>query len=423
MNRSKLIFYASAGAFITYFSMYAFRKPFTAGLFEGMAFWGVDYKILLVTFQLIGYASSKLIGIRFISELDKTKRIYLILGLVIFSWIALLLFSLTPAPMNAIFLLLNGLPLGLIWGIVFSFLEGRKLTELLAAGLSVSFIVSSGSVKTIGRWLIEFGISEFWMPVVTGVLFFPFLILGVWMLSLIPEPSLADRKARTVRPKMDKQSRRAFIRMFFPGLAATVILYLSLTMFRDVRDNFAVDIWDTLGYLDVPSILTTTEAAIAGVILLIAGSLFLIKSNIKALQINLIIIPACAVLMISSLLLYQYSVIGPVLWMILMGFSMYLPYITYHTMLLERWIAAFKVHGNVGFLMYIMDSVGYLGAIAILVVKNYISPEMDWGTFFIQLSWGTALIMLTFGVYSSFYFTKKLKLSLTVSAKHEFSTR
>lgn len=238
------------------------------------------------------------------------------------------------------------------------------------------------------------------------------------MLSLIPEPSLVDRKARTVRPKMDKKSRRAFIKMFFPGLAATVILYLALTMFRDVRDNFAVDIWDTLGYMDIPSILTTTEAAIAGVILLVAGSLFLIKSNIKALQINLMIIPACALLMIISLLLYQYSIIGPVMWMILMGFSMYLPYITYHTMLLDRWIAAFKVHGNVGFLMYIMDSVGYLGAIAILVVKNYVSPEMDWGTFFIQLSWGTALIMLLFGIYSSFYFTKKLKLSLTVNAKH-----
>jgi hypothetical protein len=391
--------------------MYAFRKPFTAGLFEGLTYLGVDYKILLVTFQLIGYASSKLIGIRFISELDKSKRVYLILGLVSISWIALLLFSLTPAPYNAIFLFFNGLPLGLIWGIVFSFLEGRKLTELLAAGLSVSFIVSSGSVKTIGRLLIEFGISEFWMPVLTGVLFFPFLILGVWMLSVIPEPSVADLKARTARPKMDKQSRRNFIRLYFPGLSATVILYLALTMFRDVRDNFAVDIWDTLGYLQIPSILTTTEAAIAGIILIIAGSLFAIKSNVKALQINLVLLPVCAVLMMASLLLYRYEIIGPVLWMILMGFSMYLPYITYHTMLLDRWIAAFKIRGNVGFLMYIMDSIGYLGAIVVLIVKNYVSPDISWGSFFINLSWFTAIIMFLFGIYSTYYFTNRLKFA------------
>lgn len=411
MNRSKFIFYASVGAFITYFSMYAFRKPFTAGLFEGLTYFGVDYKILLVTFQLIGYASSKLIGIRFISELDKSKRVYLILGLVSISWIALLLFSLTPAPYNAIFLFFNGLPLGLIWGIVFSYLEGRKLTELLAAGLSVSFIVSSGSVKTIGRLLIEIGISEFWMPVVTGVIFFPFLILGVWMLSVIPEPSIADQKARTARPKMNKQNRRNFIRLYFPGLSATVILYLALTMFRDVRDNFAVDIWDTLGYLQIPSILTTTEAAIAGIILIIAGSLFAIKSNVKALQINLVLLPVCAVLMMASLLLYRYEIIGPVLWMILMGFSMYLPYITYHTMLLDRWIAAFKIRGNVGFLMYIMDSIGYLGAIVVLIIKNYVSPDISWGSFFINLSWFTAIIMFLFGIYSTYYFTNKLKLA------------
>jgi hypothetical protein len=391
--------------------MYAFRKPFTAGLFEGLTYFGVDYKILLVTFQLIGYASSKLIGIRFISELDKSKRVYLILGLVSISWIALLLFSLTPAPYNAIFLFFNGLPLGLIWGIVFSYLEGRKLTELLAAGLSVSFIVSSGSVKTIGRLLIEFGISEFWMPVVTGVIFFHFFDFGSMDVFHNSRTIYCRSKSTYGTPKMNKQSRRNFIRLYFPGLSATVILYLALTMFRDVRDNFAVDIWDTLGYLQIPSIFTTTEAAIAGIILIIAGSLFAIKSNVKALQINLVLLPVCAVLMMASLLLYRYEIIGPVLWMILMGFSMYLPYITYHTMLLDRWIAAFKIRGNVGFLMYIMDSIGYLGAIVVLIVKNYVSPDISWGSFFINLSWFTAIIMFLFCIYSTYYFTNKLKLA------------
>ena len=66
---------------------------------------------------------------------------------------------------------LNGLPLGMIFGLVLAFLEGRKCTEALAAGLCASFIVSSGVVKSVGRWLIvNQGYSEFEMPWITGLI-------------------------------------------------------------------------------------------------------------------------------------------------------------------------------------------------------------------------------------------------------------
>ena len=56
--------------------------------------------------------------------------------------VALLLFALVPAPYNFGCLFLNGLPLGMVFGLVLSFLEGRRLTEALAAGLCASFIVA-----------------------------------------------------------------------------------------------------------------------------------------------------------------------------------------------------------------------------------------------------------------------------------------
>jgi hypothetical protein len=49
--------------------------------------------------------------------------------------IALLLFGFVPRPWNAVCLFLNGLPLGMVFGLVLGFLEGRQLTEALAAGL------------------------------------------------------------------------------------------------------------------------------------------------------------------------------------------------------------------------------------------------------------------------------------------------
>jgi hypothetical protein len=309
----------------------------------------------------------------------------------------------------------NGLPLGMIWGIVFSYVEGRRYTELLAAGLSISFIVSSGAVKTIGRLLIDTGgVSEFWMPVLTGLIFIPFLGLGVWLLTRIPPPTSEDIMERQPRNPMDKESRRALVRRFFPGILLTSVIYLLLTVFRDVRDNFAVDIWKDLGFLDQPAILTTTELVVALIVLFFAGSLYTVRNNWIAFSSNMIIISASAILILISTTLFIRDIIHPVIWMVLMGLGMYLPYIIYHTMLLDRWIASFKMQANVGFLMYIMDSVGYLASLIILIIKNYFSPQMSWSNFFIGISWVTGVSMMILGLMALAYFKNQYRDALKI---------
>jgi len=59
----------------------------------------------------------------------------------------LVLFALVPPVWKAAALFLNDLPLEMIWGMVVGYLEGRCTSELLLAGLSCSFIVSSGMVS------------------------------------------------------------------------------------------------------------------------------------------------------------------------------------------------------------------------------------------------------------------------------------
>jgi len=137
-------------AFLTYSSMYAFRKPFAAATFAGEEWWGIDIKVWLILMQTFGYMASKFYGIKLIAELSGKKRGLLILSLVGFSWISLLGFALLPAPFNILCFLLNGFPLGLIWGLVFHYLEGRKFTEMMGSILAISFVFSSGFVKSIG---------------------------------------------------------------------------------------------------------------------------------------------------------------------------------------------------------------------------------------------------------------------------------
>src|SRR4051794_28998354 len=140
-------------AFGAYFCTYGFRKPFTAATFDGVAFAHVSLKILFVAAQVVGYTLSKFIGIKFVAEAKPSKRAINLVGLIVFAEVALLLFATLPLPAKAVGLFLNGLALGVVFGLVLGFLEGRQRTEALAAALCASFIVADGVTKSAGAYL------------------------------------------------------------------------------------------------------------------------------------------------------------------------------------------------------------------------------------------------------------------------------
>jgi hypothetical protein len=83
--------------------------------------------------------------------------------------------------------------------------------------------------------------------------------------------------------------------------------------------------------------------------------------------------------------------------MVLHGIGLYLPYIAVHTTIFERLIALTRDRGNVGYLMYLADSFGYLGYVAVLLARNALGPAEDFLAFFLTLSWviaGACLVLL-----------------------------
>lgn len=60
-----------------------------------------------------------------------------------------------------------------MWGVIFGFLEGRRLTGLLASLMGLSIAISSGTAKSIGLFVMDsMHISEFWMPAFIGAFAF-----------------------------------------------------------------------------------------------------------------------------------------------------------------------------------------------------------------------------------------------------------
>jgi len=392
--------------------MYAFRKPFTAVAYEGApTLMGLDYKIALILAQLFGYTASKFLGVKVISELDPRHRPLALVALIGFAELTLVGFGLSPAEWGPLWLFLNGLPLGMIWGLVFGFLEGRKLTEVLGAGLSASYILASGVVKSVGGGVITWGITERWMPAVTGLLFLLPFALCVYLLWRLPPPSAEDEALRTKRGPMDGASRWAFFQDSALGLCLLTGLYVMLTAYRDFRDNFAPELWAALGYGETPEIFAYSELPVAFGVLLALALLVKIQDNFKAMiVVHYVMLFGCA-LIGGSTLLAQNGLIGGEAWMITVGLGAYLAYVPYGSMLFDRLIAAIGFVGTAGFMIYVTDAFGYLGSIGINLYKNFGSGGLSWLEFFTQLSYFTSLFCGLCFMGSLLYFSRRARSS------------
>lgn len=402
--------YAAVVVFLAYTMIFGFRKTFTVATFDGLTIAGYSYKTVLVICQMLGYLLAKFYGIKYISELKRTGRGKIILILTGISWISWLLFAVVPMPYNIVFLFVNGFPLGMLWGVVFSYVEGRRSTDFIGATLAVSFIFASGFVKSVGAWLMtSFSISEFWMPFYTGLVFCLPLALFVFLMEKIPEPDQEDIKFRAERVAMTAADRKKFIKDFLGGIIACVIIYCFATIFRDIRDNFSAEMWKEMGFFNQPAIFSKTETPITIIVLVLIGSMVMIKNNFVALKTAHWFIIAGFVLAGSCTLLFKTSYLSPIAWMTLVGLGLYMVYIPFNAIFFDRLISTFKYASNVGFLIYIADAFGYVGSIGVLLSKEIFKVKLNWVTFFSSSVMILSVVGVVLTVYSLYYFSRKYR--------------
>lgn len=313
------------------------------------------------------------------------------------------------ASFNVFALFFNGLALGCMWGVIFSFIEGRKVTDILASLLGVSMAVSSGMAKSLGLFVVNtFGVTEFWMPALIGGLAFPLLVLMGWSLNKLPSPTDEDRALRSERVALNGEQRRQLFKSYMPLLIMLFFANLFITILRDIKEDFLVNI------IDVSTISSWLFAQVDGMVTLIILGIFammsLINSNYRVLIVLLSMVIGGAVTI--SYLAFNYDTLQlPTLyWLFIQSLSLYIVYLSFQTLFFERFIACFKIKGNVGFFIASIDFIGYTGTVCVLLFKEYCSPNIDWMQFYNQFSGWVGIVAGIAFIGSAIYLMQRYKM-------------
>lgn len=400
--------FAALAAFCTYLCFYPFRRAYTAATFEGLYFFGIHFKILIITAQVLGFAVSKGIGVKVVSEMKSQNRAKALLIFTGLSLVSMFLFSVTPAPYNLLFVFFASLPLGLFYGVILGFLEGRKSTDILVAALTASFIVGSGFAKSIGDWVLNnLTEDEFKMPFLADAIMYLPLLVCVWFLAQVPAPTVQDKLDRSERVPMSKTERKKFMQEFGLGMILFVVSYSILTAYREFRDNFMPEMFKELGFDGKPELFTQTEIPIAIAILLIMAAMQFVKNHSKAFNIIQGLLLLGAVIIAVSTFLFQMGKMTSIVWLVSVGFGAYLAYSMCNSIYFERMLASFHYVGTVGFMITLADYYAYFGSLGVLFYKNFFQHSISNLSFFVGISYAVSIVYFVLVLFSVFYFKKK----------------
>jgi hypothetical protein len=209
-----------------------------------------------------------------------------------------------------------------------------------------------------------------------------------------------------------KDQKNMLLQLILP-LSFLILFYALLTAFRDFRDSFSRELWDAIGYKGDISVYTQTELVITVLVLILLGLIVFIKNNLKALITYHYLLLLGTFSVGLATLFFQLNLMNPFVWMLITGFGLYICYVPFNCIFLDRMIAAFKLKGNAGVLIYIADAFGYLGSILVLLYKNFVLTDLSWLSFFINASYVLAVLGMVITLISLKYFKTKIKKQQT----------
>ena len=231
-------------------------------------------------------------------------------------------------------------------------------------------------------WYYDGHVSEFWMPAFIGAFAFPLLSLLGWAMTRLPHPTKADMELRTERVALDRKGRSAVFKSFMPVLLMLFFANLFITVLQDLKEDFLVKIIDVKAAGLSSWAFAKIDATVTLVILILFAAMSMVKSNVKVLCLLLALVTCGCAVLSSVAFNYEAWNLPVTLWLFLQSLCLYTVYLSFQTLFFERFIACFRIKGNVGFFIITLDFIGYMGTVLVLVFKECFNPDVNWLQFY-----------------------------------------
>jgi hypothetical protein len=206
---------------------------------------------------------------------------------------------------------------------------------------------------------------------------------------------------------MDGRQRWRFFCTYAAGLSALLLMYMLITVLRSMRSDYATELWSGLlgsSWKTQSEIFTTSETVVVLIVTLATGLCFLIRDSRKAFTTSLAIGGFGTALLLASVAGLHYGRLGGFAFMVLAGIGLYLPYVAAQTTLFERLIAMTRDRGNLGYLIYLADSFGYLGYSVYMTAARYFGATNDYLRLFTTTAVCLAIASCACLVFAGVYF-------------------
>ena len=155
--------------------------------------------------------------------------------------------------------------------------------------------------------------------------------------------------------------------------------------------------------------MTWSEIPVAIGVLIGLGALMRVKDNRKALLIMQGLMCVGALLVGLVTLGHDAGVVSHEAWMILIGLGLYLAYVPFGAMLFDRLIAATGWIGTAGFMIYVTDSIGYLGSVSLTLYKDLGASGLSWTEFLTSMSYATSVVCTVAFLFAIVYFARRTR--------------
>jgi hypothetical protein len=149
-----------------------------------------------------------------------------------------------------------------------------------------------------------------------------------------------------------------------------ITAYTLVTLLRTVRADFSRELWQALGSSGAAMVFTRSEVWVTLAVIIPMGLMARIRDNRRAFYAGLAVSCLGLAMVAIACWVWRQGGVDAFGFMVAMGIGLYLPYIAVHATLFERFIALTRDRANLGFLMYLADTAGYLAVCVVMLIRG-----------------------------------------------------